>query len=617
MSAGGHPAGSGPVRVRRRACSTAGCCSSPARAASARPASPPVWPCCRPSAAGAPWCARSTPRATWPTRSSAGRWRFGPRELAPHLWGMAMDTEESLKEYLRLQLKVPLLGRIGPVARTFDFVADAAPGVKEILTVGKLCYEVRERNYDLIVVDASATGHVVGQLAAPQAINELVKVGRVRDQTRWMVDILGDPAHHRGGDRVVARGDAGHRDPRAGRAAARRDRRAPGRGGGQPGAARAVRPRRGGGLRPPAPAHRGPGPDPGPGRRRLGHRHGRSRRARVGGRAARRRPAGRHAAAHPGRAPDPAARRAGPPRCRCSTCPTCSPGPTACGPPGRWPRPWPPSSTTEPMARPARGPRRPDRPRPRRPAPLEQLLAAKEIVVTCGSGGVGKTTTAAAAAAMAAAQLGGKVLVLTVDPARRLATALGPRAVRQRRDAGARRAVRRPPASSPGASCGRPCSTPSSRGTSWCSTHAPDAETRDAILANPLYQNITGKFVQSHDYIAMERLYEIHSSGRYDLIVVDTPPTRNALDFLEAPERMADFFSQPAAALAHRPVPVAARTTRRRSPSTRSPTASSARSSWATSPSSSSCSRRCTTASSSGPRPSPAPWPTGAPRSWW
>jgi len=74
-------------------------------------------------------------------------------------------------------------------------------------------------------------------------------------------------------------------------------------------------------------------------------------------------------------------------------------------------------------------------------------------------------------------------------------------------------------------------------------THAPDDKTRDAILANPLYQNITGKFVQSHDYIAMERLYELHSSGRFDLIVVDTPPTRNAIDFLEAPERMADFFS--------------------------------------------------------------------------
>jgi len=68
-------------------------------------------------------------------------------------------------------------------------------------------------------------------------------------------------------------------------------------------------------------------------------------------------------------------------------------------------------------------------------------------------------------------------------------------------------------------------------------------ERLDAILANPLYQNITGKFVQSHDYIAMERLFEIHASGRYDLLVVDTPPTRNALDFLDAPARMAEFFS--------------------------------------------------------------------------
>jgi anion-transporting ArsA/GET3 family ATPase len=73
--------------------------------------------------------------------------------------------------------------------------------------------------------------------------------------------------------------------------------------------------------------------------------------------------------------------------------------------------------------------------------------------------------------------------------------------------------------------------------------HAPDATTRQQILDNPLYQNISGRFVQSHDYIAMERLYEIHAEGKYDLIVVDTPPTRNALDFLDAPQRMADFFS--------------------------------------------------------------------------
>ena len=173
---------------------------------------------------------------------------------------------------------------------------------------------------------------------------------------------------------------------------------------------------------------------------------------------------------------------------------------------------------------------------------LEQLLAAKEIVIHCGSGGVGKTTTAAAAAAMAAVHLGGKVLVLTVDPARRLANALGLQEVGN--------VETQVPLEAFEAAGGEP------RGELWAAmldtkqswddlvrAHAPDAATRDAILDNPLYQNITGRFVQSHDYIAMERLYEIHASGRYDLIVVDTPPTRNAIDFLEAPERMADFFS--------------------------------------------------------------------------
>lgn len=123
-----------------------------------------------------------------------GRVGFTPVEASPGVSLMTMDTEDSLKEYLSLQLKIPLIARVGPLARTFDFVATAAPGVKEILTVGKLCFEVRERNWDLVVVDAPASGHVVGQLAAPEAINELVKVGRIRDQTRWMIDILADPA---------------------------------------------------------------------------------------------------------------------------------------------------------------------------------------------------------------------------------------------------------------------------------------------------------------------------------------------------------------------------------------------------------------------------------------
>ncbi|MGH9121224.1 MAG: ArsA family ATPase [Acidimicrobiales bacterium] len=119
---------------------------------------------------------------------------FTERRVAPRLWAMAMDTEASLRQYLSLQLKIPFVTRVGPLAHALDFVAVAAPGVKEIVTVGKLCWEVRERHYDLVVVDAPATGHVVGHLAAPQAINSLVGVGLVRQQTDWMTAMLSDPA---------------------------------------------------------------------------------------------------------------------------------------------------------------------------------------------------------------------------------------------------------------------------------------------------------------------------------------------------------------------------------------------------------------------------------------
>ena len=119
---------------------------------------------------------------------------FEPTAVADGLFAMEMNTEDSLREYLRLFVRIPLVGRIGPLARTFDFVADAAPGVKEILAVGKLCYEVRERHYDLVVVDAESSGHIVAQIGAPTAIRQLVQVGLVRDQTNWMIDILDDPA---------------------------------------------------------------------------------------------------------------------------------------------------------------------------------------------------------------------------------------------------------------------------------------------------------------------------------------------------------------------------------------------------------------------------------------
>lgn len=172
---------------------------------------------------------------------------------------------------------------------------------------------------------------------------------------------------------------------------------------------------------------------------------------------------------------------------------------------------------------------------------LDGLLAAKEIMVFAGSGGVGKTSVAAATGVAAASRLGGKVLVLTVDPARRLADALGLAEVGNVEH-------RVPPETFEEAGV-------EARGELWAAMldtkqawddlvvqHTPDEATARRILENPLYHNITSRFVQSHDYIAMERLYELHQSGTYDLVIVDTPPTRNAIDFLEAPGRMADFF---------------------------------------------------------------------------
>lgn len=159
----------------------------------------------------------------------------------------------------------------------------------------------------------------------------------------------------------------------------------------------------------------------------------------------------------------------------------------------------------------------------------------------CGAGGVGKTSTAAASALAAASRHGGKTLVLTIDPARRLADALGLEGI-----GNIERRVPDELVKAAGLEL---------RGELWAAMldtkqswdalvlrHAPDAETANRILENPLYANITSRFIQSHDYIAMERLYELHASGVYDCIIVDTPPSRNALDFLDAPRRMAEFF---------------------------------------------------------------------------
>jgi len=165
---------------------------------------------------------------------------------------------------------------------------------------------------------------------------------------------------------------------------------------------------------------------------------------------------------------------------------------------------------------------------------ITRLAAEHSTVIVAGSGGVGKTTVAAAIGYLAADRPDARVLVLTVDPARRLETALGLDDAVE----GARRV------------------DTGGRGELWVemldarrewdrliAAHAPDEQTREAVLSNHVYANITRRFVHSHEYVAMERLHQLQTSGDWDLIVLDTPPSRSALDLLDAPARMRDFFS--------------------------------------------------------------------------
>jgi anion-transporting ArsA/GET3 family ATPase len=169
-----------------------------------------------------------------------------------------------------------------------------------------------------------------------------------------------------------------------------------------------------------------------------------------------------------------------------------------------------------------------------------ELLAGKEVCICAGSGGVGKTTTSAAIAMGMAAQ-GKKVAVLTIDPAKRLANSLG---LRELGNEECRVAPER--FTEHGLEM---------KGELWAmmldakrtfddliERHAPDEETRDRVLSNRIYQEVSNAMAGSQEYMAMEKLYELHQEARYDMLVLDTPPTRHALDFIEAPERMTRFI---------------------------------------------------------------------------
>ena len=173
---------------------------------------------------------------------------------------------------------------------------------------------------------------------------------------------------------------------------------------------------------------------------------------------------------------------------------------------------------------------------------LRDVLQHGRLVVVCGSGGVGKTTMSASLGAFAAHAYQRRVLVLTVDPARRLADALG-------LDSFGNAVVDIDPQLlmyNGVAPAGSMYAAMIDTKASWdelIARCAPNAEVCEKVLTNKLYKNLTERFVHSHDYIAMERLYEAQQSSNYDLVIVDTPPSRNALDVLDAPKRMKEFFA--------------------------------------------------------------------------
>jgi anion-transporting ArsA/GET3 family ATPase len=159
---------------------------------------------------------------------------------------------------------------------------------------------------------------------------------------------------------------------------------------------------------------------------------------------------------------------------------------------------------------------------------LADVVAERSIVVCCGSGGVGKTTTAAVIA-LEGARRGRRTVVVTIDPAKRLADALGL--------AGLTGTPARIDGDWPGELWATMLDTRSTF-DALVVKHAPTPEQGRRILANRFYRNIAGALSGTQEYMAMEKLYELHEESDFDLVVVDTPPTRHALDFLDAPRRL-------------------------------------------------------------------------------
>nr|MBA3350041.1 ArsA family ATPase [Actinomycetota bacterium] len=172
--------------------------------------------------------------------------------------------------------------------------------------------------------------------------------------------------------------------------------------------------------------------------------------------------------------------------------------------------------------------------------PIEDIINHKEVIVCAGSGGVGKTTIAASIALRAALQ-GKKAAVLTIDPARRLATSLGLKELANHPVKVNRRKFTAAGLDPIGELHAMMLDTKTTF-DEVVLQYAPTRAQAERIIANRFYRNISSTLSGTQEYMAMEKLYELHSSKEYDVLVIDTPPTRNALDFLDSPRRLTDFF---------------------------------------------------------------------------
>ena len=173
---------------------------------------------------------------------------------------------------------------------------------------------------------------------------------------------------------------------------------------------------------------------------------------------------------------------------------------------------------------------------------LEHLLRERRLIVCVGAGGVGKTTIAAALA-LAAARRGRRVLVCTIDPARRLATSLGIGELgNEEREVPPNFLRASGVILAEGGSLHAMMLDTKRTFDRLISRYAPSPEAAERILANSIYQKVSSELSGSREYMSMEKLYELHMEGRYDLVVLDTPPTKHALDFLNAPKRLTDFL---------------------------------------------------------------------------